>query len=94
MVYTGRPLRAISNDYVVEWDTQILEEQKKLLAQGKVPFIQDFDANSNLEIPYLAGQAAANIENILTAQEIVDQIVNEAVFVLKKQQQLLIQSKL
>ena len=100
LVYTGRPMRVTSNDYLAKWDNERLNEQKKMLSQGKIPFNADFDS---IELSYgvgdpngcyPAGQASANIENILTAQEIVDEIVNDAVLVLKAQQQLLIKSKL
>lgn len=39
LIYSGRPMRVFRNDKVKEWDVERAEEQKKLLAQGKVPMI-------------------------------------------------------
>ena len=40
-VYTGRPVRMISNPYTREWETTRKSEQSTLLSEGVIPFHHD-----------------------------------------------------
>ena len=40
-IVTGRPARALKNPYIMEWETERIEEKNALLKQGIVPFIKD-----------------------------------------------------
>jgi NAD(P)H-dependent flavin oxidoreductase YrpB (nitropropane dioxygenase family) len=40
-IWTGRPLRSLKTEYVRQWEEDRLEEQKKLLGQGRLPFDVD-----------------------------------------------------
>ena len=40
-IITGRPVRALKNPYIMEWETQRLEEKNQLLGKGIIPFVKD-----------------------------------------------------
>jgi len=41
LIYTGRPMRVFKNEKVKEWEGVRYGEQRKLLAQGVVPMVQE-----------------------------------------------------
>eukprot|EP00747_Dinoflagellata_sp_TGD_P165825 gnl/TRDRNA2_/TRDRNA2_187718_c0_seq1.p1 gnl/TRDRNA2_/TRDRNA2_187718_c0~~gnl/TRDRNA2_/TRDRNA2_187718_c0_seq1.p1 ORF type:complete len:366 (+),score=80.10 gnl/TRDRNA2_/TRDRNA2_187718_c0_seq1:58-1155(+) len=41
LIFTGRPLRVIKNDYTVGWEQKRLDEMNQLLAAGKLPYMND-----------------------------------------------------
>ena len=97
-VYSGRPLRMIKNPYIVNWDTERKEEMKELLDNGTIPFKVDFDINKGIVkndkikelgfkfsdfAPHLSGQVAGSIDNIPTAKHIIDDMMNEAMQVIR-----------
>jgi NAD(P)H-dependent flavin oxidoreductase YrpB (nitropropane dioxygenase family) len=40
-IFTGRPMRVIKNEYIMEWETNRADEIKKLLKEGKIPYTVD-----------------------------------------------------
>ena len=40
-IITGRPVRALQNPYIREWESERVEEKNQLLKMGIVPFIKD-----------------------------------------------------
>jgi hypothetical protein len=42
-VFTGRPLRVLKNNYIMDWHNKRNEEMKKLLAEGTLPYQKDVD---------------------------------------------------
>jgi NAD(P)H-dependent flavin oxidoreductase YrpB (nitropropane dioxygenase family) len=42
-IYTGRPLRVIKTDYIMDWEKNRKEEMKKLLGRGILPYKQDIE---------------------------------------------------
>ena len=97
LVYSGRPLRCVKNDYVVDWHTNRKQEMQQLLAQGIVPVVSDMktykskkEGKAVPDIAYqmgvsLSGQIAANIDHILPAKQIVEQMVGDACRIFKYQ---------
>ena len=103
LVYSGRPLRCVKNDYIVDWQTNRKQEMEQLLAKGIVPVVSDMKAftsekkivsnaakNSKNPMDYylgfsLSGQIAANIDQILPAKQIVEEMVRDACKIFKYQ---------
>jgi NAD(P)H-dependent flavin oxidoreductase YrpB (nitropropane dioxygenase family) len=46
-IFTGRPLRVIKNDYILEWEEGRRDELAKLLKSGKIPYTVDVEAVSD-----------------------------------------------
>ena len=98
LVYTGRPLRIVKNDYATDWENNRQNEMKDLLNKGIRPYRNDVETGKTEDTgrignAHLAGIVSGNIENILPAKTIVESMVREAVTILR-QHQAMIKSKL
>lgn len=82
LTVSGRPLRVRLNDWVAGWEAQPLKI-KELTEKGVVPIEYDFENGVDVDIPHLMGQVAGVIKNIQPAGQIVDEMVTEAVQMLK-----------
>merc|ERR1712187_929939 len=96
LVVSGRPLRLIPNDYVKGWEREPVKI-KEMCDQGVVPIAHDmknhpedaerrkgiFDA-----INSLAGQAAGGVKSVESAEQIVDDMVAQAVAMLRRNAEL------
>jgi NAD(P)H-dependent flavin oxidoreductase YrpB (nitropropane dioxygenase family) len=82
LVVSGRPLRVRLNDYVKDWHARP-QEIKKLTDAGVVPLAKDMDDGKDVDIPFLMGQVAGVIGDIKPARQIIDEMVREAVDMLK-----------
>jgi NAD(P)H-dependent flavin oxidoreductase YrpB (nitropropane dioxygenase family) len=82
LIVSGRPLRVRMNDYVAKWEAQP-EKIKELTDKGIVPMAYDIEKDVDVDRPFLMGQVAAIIKDIKPAKEIVEDMVREAVQMLK-----------
>jgi len=82
LVVSGRPLRVRMNDYVKKWEDQP-EKIKELTDQGIVPLAKDMDDGVDVDIPFLMGQVAAVIGDVKPAKQIMEEMVREAVGMLR-----------
>lgn len=82
LVLSGRPLRVRMNDYIKNWERQP-EKVKELTDRGIVPMIKDMEDGKDVDIPFLMGQVAAIIKDIKPASVIVEDMVREAVEMIK-----------
>ena len=82
LVISGRPLRVRYNEYINEWHARE-DEIKRLTEQGIVPLAKDMDDGKDVDIPFLMGQVAGVIGEIKPAKAIVDEMVGEAVEMLR-----------
>lgn len=82
LVISGRPLRMKTNEYIARWHAQP-QRIKELCDKGTVPIEWDFDQGNEVDLPHLMGQVAGAIQKIQPAGEIVDEMVAEAVEMLK-----------
>lgn len=82
LVLSGRPLRMRVNKYVAKWHTQP-QKIKELCDQGITPIEWDFDQGNDVDPPHLMGQVAGAITKIQPAGEIVREMVDEALQMLK-----------
>ena len=94
IIYTGRPMRILKNEYAMNWEDNRADEIKDLTSRGILPIEHDFTERmkageeiSPMEMvkarPLLMGQAAGACGEILPAKEIVEQMITEAVAVLR-----------
>lgn len=82
LVVSGRPLRVKMNEYIRGWEAQP-EKIKSLTEKGVVPIEKDFEDGVDVDIPFLMGQVAGVIKDIPPAGQIVREMVDEAVEMLK-----------
>ncbi|KPM38843.1 hypothetical protein AK830_g7743 [Neonectria ditissima] len=82
LVLSGRPLRMKTNEYIRAWHAQP-GRIAELCDRGVVPIEHDFDEGRDVDPPYLMGQVAGAIDSVLPAKDIVDEMVKEAVDMLK-----------
>ena len=100
-IYTGRPMRVAQNAHNMDWENQRKKEMLELQAKGVIPFTvdqKDFENGSSKYgdakdfvkfIPLLMGQAAGAIHEILPAKVILDNMVKEAVAIMRAQANIL-----
>lgn len=98
LVFTGRPLRVLKNEYVLDWEFNRQKEMKELLEKGILPYKADVDKyqQEGKELteeqmrkfmeyrPLLMGQCAGAITDIKPAEHIINEMINEAIQILKK----------
>ncbi|KAB2578633.1 2-nitropropane dioxygenase NPD [Lasiodiplodia theobromae] len=82
LVISGRPLRVKLNDYIAQWEARP-DEIKALTEQGVVPFEKDMDEGKDVDMPFLMGQVAGIINDVKPARVIVEEMVGEAVEMLR-----------
>lgn len=87
IIFTGRPLRVRSNEYIKNWEENRQADIKDLTDKGKIPVEHDFetmgddmsDEMMDNARPFLMGKASAVVNDEKSAKEIVDEFVNDAV---------------
>ncbi|KAL1985227.1 hypothetical protein VTN96DRAFT_8143 [Rasamsonia emersonii] len=83
LVVSGRPLRVLPNEYIKKWEERP-EEIARLTQQGIVPMMHDIDeGKEDVDMPFLMGSVSAIIKDIKPARTIVEDMVKEAVEMLK-----------
>eukprot|EP00939_MAST-03C_sp_MAST-3C-sp1_P001760 g1760.t1 len=100
LIYSGRPLRVYESDYVRDWNERRAGEVKQLCDQGILPFKHEMDELKKNDpdklgdlfingLPFLMGQGAGGVHDILPAKEIVEGMVREAVAATKRNRSLI-----
>ena len=82
LVVSGRPLRVMMNEYIKGWEEQP-EKIRELTDKGIVPMMQDMEDGKDVDMPFLMGQVAAIIKDIKPARLIVEDMVRDAVDMIK-----------
>lgn len=82
LVVSGRPLRLKVNDYIRGWHAQP-ERIRELTDKGTVPLEYDIEQGNEIDLPHLMGQVAGSIRKVQPAGEIVREMVEEAVGMLR-----------
>ncbi|KAH9004814.1 2-nitropropane dioxygenase [Lactarius hatsudake] len=91
LIYTGRPLRVRRTPYVDDWEKNRQAEITELTSKGIIPNDHELEKHPEKSIravSFLLGNVAAVINDILPAQTIVDNIVNEAAKILQDKSKL------
>ena len=82
LVISGRPLRMRTNEYIRGWHARP-EEVRELCGKGVVPLEKDLEDGNDVDLPHLMGQVAGIIGEVKSAGEIVEEMVGEAVGMLR-----------
>jgi len=92
-IFTGRPLRLLKNDYIMEWETIRREENKQLRDKGIIPVFHDLkkwndEGGTTKEqqlnaTPLFMGNVSGAINEIKPASVIVNEMVIQAVETLR-----------
>lgn len=85
LVITGRPLRCRRNEWLDKWEAQP-EKIKELTEKGIVPIEYDLENGNDIDFPHLMGVVAGVVNSIEPARQVVDEMVAEAVQMLKQGQ--------
>ena len=99
LVVSGRPLRVRRNAYLDDWHLRRGDEMERLTqVEGKVPMVVDLEREEDVEeeeagagrgkavevdMPFLMGQVAALVGDVKPAGQIVEDMVREAVEMLR-----------
>eukprot|EP01124_Arcella_intermedia_P014012 TRINITY_DN203_c0_g1_i1.p1 TRINITY_DN203_c0_g1~~TRINITY_DN203_c0_g1_i1.p1 ORF type:complete len:360 (-),score=62.37 TRINITY_DN203_c0_g1_i1:45-1016(-) len=84
IIYTGRPMRVLKTNYITEWEDQRSDKIKELTSKGVIPVEYDIEHQADkVERPLLMGQAAAAIKDIKPAAEIINEMMTQAIDILK-----------
>ncbi|KAH7890889.1 2-nitropropane dioxygenase [Phlebopus sp. FC_14] len=81
VIYTGRPLRVRRTPYIEDWNNNRQAEIKELTSKGIIPVNHDLERHPEKSIEaraWLIGRVAALINDVLPAQQIIDDMVAEA----------------
>jgi len=98
IVYTGRPMRIRKNAYVDEWETKRRSEMMKLTAKGIIPVKHDskLRKEGKMVTPtfkdaqcWLLGQCSGVINDVKPAKQIIEEMMNECVAILRKNNSLI-----
>lgn len=94
LIFTGRPLRVKKNPFIMDWENKRKDELLELTGRGVLPAEYDLDRLDkegkltdelmDQAHPFLMGNVAAVIDDVKTAKEIVDEMVTEAVEIMKE----------
>jgi len=96
LIYTGRPLRVLATPFVKDWNENRMDEIKKYTAKGMLPVgksIMDakakhgnipFQLQLDATMPMLMGQVAASIHDIKPAAEIVQEMMQGAIAIMRQ----------
>ena len=93
IIYTGRPMRVYNSDFVNDWEENKQDIIKDYTSRGILPVPYGNEQKSVVEPladdapitewmarrPFLMGQAAGAIDNVLPAKDIVHEMVSTAV---------------
>jgi len=97
VIYTGRPLRVIRNEYVVDWNENRQAEIQELTSKGIVPHEEELKKKPEISLatrPWLSGSVAGLINDVKPAQEIVDEMIGDAIEILTRNSKLVGGAKL
>jgi len=94
VIFTGRPLRVLKNEYIMLWENERQNEIRELTSKGIIPVKWDFeDKSAKNELPssdvlmglrpLLMGQCAGAVKDIKPARVIIDEMITEAIAALR-----------
>lgn len=106
LIYTGRPLRVLATPFVKNWNENRQDEIKKYTSSGLIPVAKDimdaksklgkvpFDLQLEATMPMLMGQVAGAVNEIKPAAQIVEEMMTQAISVMRGNHTRIAQSKL
>lgn len=90
VIFTGRPMRIRKTNYSADWENNKQDQIKKLTSEGVIPVEWDMarrlekgdeiSLKERMEImPLLMGQTAGAIDKVESAEDIINNMVNDCV---------------
>jgi NAD(P)H-dependent flavin oxidoreductase YrpB (nitropropane dioxygenase family) len=89
--FTGRPCRVLRTPYVKSWENRGAE-LKEMLSQGVIPFVKEIEEGKTMIsefFPALMGQCAGAITDVKTADDIVQDMMRDALSTFRKNTQFI-----
>ncbi|KAF4610616.1 hypothetical protein D9613_007140 [Agrocybe pediades] len=86
VIFTGRPMRVRKTPYVADWEENRQNEIKELTSKGIIPHYKELENHPEKSIPgrpWLMGSVAAVVNDVLPAQTIVENMINQAAQILQ-----------
>lgn len=95
IIFTGRPMRVVKTEYIMDWEKNRRDEIETLTSAGKLPIESDikrFKEDENAKLPpggmmgmrpWLMGQCAGALDDVLPAKQIIDEMVGGAIKILR-----------
>eukprot|EP01061_Rhynchopus_euleeides_P048033 TRINITY_DN99_c1_g1_i3.p1 TRINITY_DN99_c1_g1~~TRINITY_DN99_c1_g1_i3.p1 ORF type:complete len:383 (+),score=167.71 TRINITY_DN99_c1_g1_i3:151-1149(+) len=98
IIYSGRPMRVVKDNYNTEWEYKRQAEMQKLTSEGMIPFKHDIlekqkrgeKVSIATAYPLLCGQSAGGIHDVLPAKEIVESMTRDAADILRARSALVV----
>lgn len=87
VIYTGRPLSVGRTAYVDDWEKNRQAEITELTGKGIVPHVRELEKHPEKSLEgraWLMGRVASEIQEVLPAKTIIDNMVAEAVQALQR----------
>jgi len=98
LIFTGRPMRVLKNDYVMDWESNRQKEILALTGKGVLPYQHDIDEAMKSKEgitkermkqamewrPMLTGQVCGAIHEIKPAADIINEMVQGAIDAIKR----------
>jgi len=102
IVFTGRPMRVLKTPYIADWETNRAGEIRELTSKGVIPIQHDaervskegIEVDASLYRPLLMGQAAAAVNDIKPAAQIINEMVSEAISIISSNNRKIVKAKL
>jgi len=102
IVFSGRPMRVLKTPYIVDWETNRAQEIRDLTSKGIIPIQHDAEkvAKEGIDVdaaqyrPLLMGQAAAAINDVKPAAQIINEMVSEAIAIISANNRKIVKAKL
>merc|ERR1712008_97519 len=103
IIYTGRTLRVKKTPYIMDWENNRSAEIKELTSKGVLPVENEmtqkkkdgtFEGKDMMKMHcFLMGQTAGAIDEVQPAQQIMDEMMSEAINVLRTNVALIVPEK-
>eukprot|EP01125_Pyxidicula_operculata_P019980 TRINITY_DN727_c0_g1_i1.p1 TRINITY_DN727_c0_g1~~TRINITY_DN727_c0_g1_i1.p1 ORF type:complete len:358 (+),score=105.40 TRINITY_DN727_c0_g1_i1:53-1126(+) len=105
IIFTGRPMRVLKNDYIMDWENNRQSEIQDLTKKGIIPVPNDIEKRMErgetvsadkmkAYRPLLSGQAAGAIKDVKPAAEIINEMMTTAIAQLRHLNTLIVKAKL
>ena len=92
IIFTGRPMRVRKNAMIMNWEENRQAEIRELTAKGVLPMAKQREEDEGKEmsfqdqmdrLPLLMGQGAGAIGSVLSAKDIMEEMVSTAIAVMR-----------
>ena len=92
IIFTGRPMRVRKNAMIMNWEENRQAEIRELTAKGVLPMAKQREEDEGKEmsfqdqmdrLPLLMGQGAGAIDSVLSAKDIMEEMVSTAIAVMR-----------